>query len=106
MDTKNPGIAALLSFFWPGMGQIYNGDTSGGIVWSLVTLVLYLLVICTGGLFLIFLIPVCIVSIISAKNQAEQINKEQHKCIACRMPIDNRATLCPYCRSENVEIFS
>ncbi len=23
---KNPGIAAVLSFFYPGLGQLYNGQ--------------------------------------------------------------------------------
>ncbi|UCC44041.1 MAG: hypothetical protein JSU65_13170 [Candidatus Zixiibacteriota bacterium] len=29
---KNPGIAAVLSFFWMGLGQIYNGQLAKGIV--------------------------------------------------------------------------
>jgi TM2 domain-containing membrane protein YozV len=28
---KNPGVAAFLSFFWPGLGQIYNGQIAKGI---------------------------------------------------------------------------
>lgn len=28
---KNPGIAAVLSFFWTGVGQIYNGQIFKGI---------------------------------------------------------------------------
>ena len=28
---KNPGIAAVLSFFWMGLGQIYNGQIAKGI---------------------------------------------------------------------------
>jgi TM2 domain-containing membrane protein YozV len=28
---KNPGVAAILSFFWPGLGQIYNGQIAKGI---------------------------------------------------------------------------
>ncbi|HVY60928.1 MAG TPA: hypothetical protein VHF22_04710 [Planctomycetota bacterium] len=31
------GIAAVLSFFIPGLGQIYNGDFLRGIVWLIVT---------------------------------------------------------------------
>lgn len=30
--NKNPVISMLLSFFIPGVGQIYNGDTTKGIV--------------------------------------------------------------------------
>jgi TM2 domain-containing membrane protein YozV len=29
---KNPGVAAVLSFFWAGLGQIYNGEISKGIL--------------------------------------------------------------------------
>ena len=28
---KQPGIAAVLSFFWTGVGQIYNGQILKGI---------------------------------------------------------------------------
>lgn len=28
---KNPGLAAILSFFYTGLGQIYNGQISKGI---------------------------------------------------------------------------
>lgn len=29
---KHPGIAAVLSFFWTGVGQIYNGQILKGIL--------------------------------------------------------------------------
>jgi TM2 domain-containing membrane protein YozV len=29
---KNPGLAAVLSFFWMGLGQIYNGQIAEGII--------------------------------------------------------------------------
>ncbi|MHC8516882.1 hypothetical protein [Sporosarcina sp. ITBMC105] len=29
---KNPGIAAVLSFFWTGVGQIYNGQILKGLI--------------------------------------------------------------------------
>ena len=28
---RNPGLAAVLSFFWCGLGQIYNGQIGKGI---------------------------------------------------------------------------
>jgi TM2 domain-containing membrane protein YozV len=28
---KSPGLAAVLSFFWPGLGQIYNGQIIKGV---------------------------------------------------------------------------
>src|SRR5665811_1332259 len=30
-DRKNPGVAVVLSFFWAGLGQIYNGQLAKGI---------------------------------------------------------------------------
>jgi TM2 domain-containing membrane protein YozV len=34
-EVKNPVLAAALSFFWAGLGQIYNGQTQKGIVYML-----------------------------------------------------------------------
>lgn len=34
---KNPGIAAILSFAAPGIGQIYNGDFLWAIFWFIIT---------------------------------------------------------------------
>ena len=33
----SPGVAAVLSFFLPGVGQIYNGCFLRGIFWLVVT---------------------------------------------------------------------
>ncbi len=30
-DTKNPGLAAVLSFIFNGLGQIYNGQITKGL---------------------------------------------------------------------------
>jgi TM2 domain-containing membrane protein YozV len=35
--VKNPGVAAVLSFLIPGLGQIYNGDFLRAIFWLIVT---------------------------------------------------------------------
>ena len=34
---SRPGIAALLSFLIPGVGQIYNGDILRGLFWLIIT---------------------------------------------------------------------
>lgn len=31
---KNPGVAAVLSFFWTGLGQIYNGRIGKGLLFA------------------------------------------------------------------------
>jgi TM2 domain-containing membrane protein YozV len=43
----NPGLAAVLSVFIPGVGQIYNGDFLRGLFWLIVTPGMW---IGTGGL--------------------------------------------------------
>lgn len=41
-STKwNPGIAAVLSFLIPGLGQMYKGDVIGGIIWFLMVFFAY-----------------------------------------------------------------
>ena len=34
---SRPGVAALLSFLIPGVGQIYNGDILRGLFWLIIT---------------------------------------------------------------------
>lgn len=34
---RNPGIAAVLSFLVPGLGQIYNGTLLRGLFWLVIT---------------------------------------------------------------------
>ena len=34
---RNPGTAAILSFFVPGLGQIYKGTILRGVFWLIVT---------------------------------------------------------------------
>src|SRR5580700_1751745 len=35
-DKKSPGVAVLLSFFYTGLGQIYNGEVFKGLLMMLV----------------------------------------------------------------------
>lgn len=44
---SKPGIAAVLSFFIPGLGQFYNGKFLRGLFWLIVTPGLW---IGTGGI--------------------------------------------------------
>ncbi len=44
---RSPGVAAVLSVFIPGVGQIYNGDFLRGLFWLIVTPNMW---IGTGGL--------------------------------------------------------
>ncbi len=71
---KNPGIATVLSFFFMGLGQIYNGQISKGILF----IILYVI-----SLALIFVIvgfittPILwIWGMVDANNSAKEINKK------------------------------
>ena len=44
----SPGIAAVLSFFIPGVGQMYKGQVVLGIIWLIVVPVGYILLIFPG----------------------------------------------------------
>ena len=73
-ETRNmsrPGIAAVLSFFIPGLGQLYNGDIFRGLFWLIITPGLWL---GTGG----FLGWVChFIAAATAYNRAEDKEKAE-----------------------------
>jgi TM2 domain-containing membrane protein YozV len=48
--TWNPGVAAVLSFFIPGLGQIYKGQILNGLVWFFCVAVGYVCLIIPGAL--------------------------------------------------------
>jgi TM2 domain-containing membrane protein YozV len=47
---KNPGIAAIASFFFSGLGQIYNGEIGKGIVLIIIQFINILLMFIFIGL--------------------------------------------------------
>ncbi len=69
---KNPGLAAVLCFFYSGLGQIYNGQIGKGILLFIVRAI--------SDLSIIFLIGIITSPIIwiygmyDAYRAAEQIN--------------------------------
>ncbi len=52
MSYKNPGVAAVLSFIFSGIGQIYNGEIKKGLVMVFLT-TLGLVSVLLGALILI-----------------------------------------------------
>ena len=44
----SPGVAALLSFLIPGVGQIYKGQVAVGIIWLIFTLIGYAFFVVPG----------------------------------------------------------
>ncbi|MDH7578209.1 MAG: hypothetical protein QHH75_10415 [Bacillota bacterium] len=70
---KNPGLAAILSFFFTGLGQIYNGQIGKGIALLVAAVISGLL--CTVLIGFILLPIVWIYAIWDAYRTAEMINR-------------------------------
>ena len=70
---KNPGFAAGLSFFIPGLGQIYNGQIMKGILFIILASVFGFLTIVLIGYVLYPLF--WIYNIYDAYNTAREINE-------------------------------
>lgn len=69
---KSPGIAAVLSFLFVGLGQIYNGQIGKGIVFFVLGIILALTIFLVIG---IILCPAFwIYNIYDAYNTAKKIN--------------------------------
>jgi hypothetical protein len=52
----NPGVAAVLSFFWPGLGQMYKGQVLNGFAWMFVVLIGYICCVFPGFFLHVFCI--------------------------------------------------
>jgi TM2 domain-containing membrane protein YozV len=74
-DRKNPGVAAVLSFFWAGLGQIYNGQLAKGIGFIVLYAFCVLLIFVVIGFILVPI--VWIIGIWDAYNTAKQYNERQ-----------------------------
>jgi len=71
---KNPGVAAVLSPFITGLGQIYNGQIAKGVLFIIIQainiLLMYVLIgFVTGPIFWIW-------GMVDAYRTAEKINKK------------------------------
>lgn len=70
---KNPGLAAVLSFFWMGLGQVYNGQIAKGIVFIVAYAISWLLTLVIIGLITTPLL--WIFGMYDAYKSAEKINR-------------------------------
>jgi len=71
---KNPGLAAVLSFFYMGLGQIYNGQIAKGLFFIVMyTISIVLIVILVG---LVTTPILFIYGIYDAYKSAEKINAD------------------------------
>jgi hypothetical protein len=65
-NRQSQGVAALLSFFWPGAGHIYCGEVGAGIGWMMATFIGYLAFIIPG-----IILHIC--CIVAASNTAKSM---------------------------------
>lgn len=63
-NRQSQGVAALLSFFWPGAGHIYCGEVGAGIGWMMATFIGYVAFIIPG-----IILHIC--CIVAASNTAK-----------------------------------
>lgn len=71
---KNPGLAAVLSFFYMGLGQIYNGQIAKGIIFIVVYSISIILMIVLIGFITT---PVLFIyGMWDAYKSAEKINQD------------------------------
>jgi TM2 domain-containing membrane protein YozV len=70
---KDPGVAALISFFLPGGGQLYNGQVGKGVAFLLVSIVNFVLMFV--GIGFLTGIATWIWSMVDAHQTAEKINR-------------------------------
>ena len=74
-SVKNAGLAAILSFFYAGLGQIYNGQIGKGILFIVIQSINVFLIF--AGIGLITYPIVWIWGMIDAHKTAEKINQSQ-----------------------------
>lgn len=74
---KNPGLAALLSFLWTGLGQIYNGQVGKGFLLMVLDIVNFFLIFI--GIGIITGLIIRIYSVSDAYTTAKRINDGELK---------------------------
>ncbi len=98
---KNAGLAAVLSFLWTGLGQIYNGQIGKGILFMVAQFVnFWLLFVLIGFLT----VPAFwIYGMVDAYRTAERINRgevvtaDRKKCPQCAELVMADAKVCRFC---------
>ncbi len=74
-SAKSGGLAAVLSFLWCGLGQIYNGQIGKGIVFMFVYFISFLMIFVVIGLITTPILWIW--GMVDAHNTAERLNREQ-----------------------------
>lgn len=70
---RNPGVSAVLSFFIPGLGQIYNGQIGLAFLYFFL---MFVSALCCFVVIGFFTTPIIwIVGIVDAYRSAERLNR-------------------------------
>jgi TM2 domain-containing membrane protein YozV len=73
INRKEPVFGLILSFFIPGLGQVYNGDLGKGLVLFIAAVIsVCLMFLCIG--FVTYIV-IWLYSMFDAYNYAEKINR-------------------------------
>ncbi len=96
-ETKSSGLAAVLSFLIPGLGQIYNGEFGKGAVLIVLAIVSGILIFLLIGIP--FYIAIWIYGMIDAYKGAERFNAahKTRQCMRCGAEIPMNLNACPHC---------
>ena len=68
VKQKSPFLAVILSFFWTGLGQLYNGKFAKGILFQIALVIGFLMLIIPGFF-------VWVVGLWDAYNDSEKMNR-------------------------------
>lgn len=71
---KNPSVATILSFFFMGLGQIYNGQIGKGVLFIVFYFISILLMFVIIGLITTPILWIW--GMVDANNSAKRINQE------------------------------
>jgi TM2 domain-containing membrane protein YozV len=73
-SSKSAGLAAVLSFFWCGLGQIYNGQIGKGLLFGFLYFVSLILIFAVIGILTTPLLWIW--GMIDAYQTSERLNRE------------------------------
>lgn len=96
-EKKSSGIAVLLSFLIPGLGQIYNGQIGKGVLFILLVIVFGILSIVLIGIPLLLILWVY--GMYNAYKTAEATNPEPPALE--KSESKEKVVICPGCDAEN-----
>ncbi len=71
---KNPSVALVLSFFWTGLGQIYNGQILKGVIFIVIYALSWSLMLIAVGFITTPILWIW--GMVDASNSAKKINQK------------------------------